>query len=403
MDIIQKILHNDMCLGCGLCSAVENRQIMDINERGFYIPDIFAISKHSIDVISHVCPGINIIASKESSNKIWGNVMAVSNAWASDPVLRFAAASGGVTSALAIFLLETRKVDAILHVGVAESGYLLNKLYVSKSKDDVLHNCSSRYAPADVFSDIFKILDANRDTYAFIGKPCDIAAIKNTLGIYSKYKERIKFFLAIFCAGMPSYNATIKAISSFDKNCEPITLKYRGDGWPGYFKVKYVDGTINRMTYKDSWGKILGRDLKFRCKICPDGIGMLADISSGDAWNTKDGYPDFNEEEGKNFCFIRTKQGQSIFDEAKKSGYIQTEKLTLSSIKEIQPHQYERRRVSVLRIVVVQLMTLGILNFKNTEYFKAFFELSVKTIIREILGTVKRFVNVRKQWGVHKK
>lgn len=67
------------------------------------------------------------------------------------------------------------------------------------------------------------------------------------------------------------------------------------------------------MTYNDSWGKILGRELGFRCKICPDGIGMLADISSGDSWNTKDGYPDFTEGDGKTFVlYAQIKDGNCL-------------------------------------------------------------------------------------------
>lgn len=121
---------------------------------------------------------------------------------------------------------------------------------------------------------------------------------------------------------MPSYNASIKAINTFGNTSKPISLQYRGNGWPGYFTVKFEDGTISKMTYNESWGKILGKELGLRCKICPDGIGLLADISSGDSWNTKDGYPDFTESDGRNFCFIRTETGKELFESAIKDGYI---------------------------------------------------------------------------------
>ena len=52
----------------------------------------------------------------------------VSNAWAADSDIRRQSSSGGVTSALAIYLLESHKVDGVLHVGVQENTYLYNKL-----------------------------------------------------------------------------------------------------------------------------------------------------------------------------------------------------------------------------------------------------------------------------------
>lgn len=108
---------------------------------------------------------------------------------------------------------------------------------------------------------------------------------------------------------MPSYNASIKAWKLSGKEQEPVSLKYRGDGWPGYFTVKWADNTDFKLDYNESWGKVLGRELGFRCKICPDGIGMLADIAVGDSWNTKNGYPDFTEGAGKSFVMVRTALG----------------------------------------------------------------------------------------------
>lgn len=89
-----------------------------------------------------------------------------------------------------------------------------------------------------------------------------------------------------------------------------------GEVWPGNFCAKFENGDKYEVSYNDSWGKILGKSLGFRCKICPDGIGMLADVAVGDSWNTKDGYPDFTESDGKCFCMIRTDKGQQIMNAA---------------------------------------------------------------------------------------
>lgn len=397
MQKAEDIVKNGLCLGCGLCEAVSKGKIkMILADNGFYKPSGIETGKWD-DVINKVCPGINVLNKNRAKHfSIWGNVLQVSNAWATDTELRRISSSGGVTSSLAIYLLETHQVDGVLHVGVQEGSHLYNKLYVSRNREDIMRLCGSRYAPANVFSDITNVLDSfGRDTFAFIGKPCDIAALKNFMAVYPQYEGRIKFFLAIFCAGMPSYNATERAIDTFKKNATPLTLRYRGDGWPGYFTVTYSDGSFCRMTYNESWGKILGREVGFRCKICADGIGLLADIASGDAWNTKDGYPDFTEADGRNFCFIRTTSGLRLFEEAEKAGYIVTEKLNVSEVKDMQRPQYMRRQIAGWRIAVVQILTHGMLNFQGIGFYRLALKANWWHGFKNACGTAKRLFQLK--------
>lgn len=395
MTTVANIIKNDLCLGCGLCEAIDSNCKMELDKSGFYRPEIAGMTHNSQQILSKICPGINVRNTGGSNTSVWGKVEMVSNAWAKDKTIRQTSSSGGVTSALAIYLLESHKVDAVLHVGAGDEDFLHNKLHISKSREDILKRNASRYAPAAVFNEILDILNTNDDSYAFIGKPCDIAGIKNLIGQYPQYKDRIKYFLAIFCAGMPSYNASLKAISTFETNKSPVSLRYRGDGWPGFFTVTYQDGTSDKMTYNDSWGKILGRQLGFRCKICPDGIGLLADIASGDAWNTKDGYPDFTESDGRNFCFVRTVNGRKLFEEAQKAGYIDIEKLHVPDVKDMQRYQFDRRHYVGWRILAVQLLSGGILHFRGLGFVHMAMKANFNRALHDMYGTMKRFIKVR--------
>lgn len=393
MATIQNIVDSGMCLGCGLCEAVGSAK-MQISDKGFYSPTSISTNTNN-KIIQRLCPGIRIENSNKGNTDVWGHIEMVANAWAKDSLIRQSSSSGGVTSALAIYLLETKKVDAVLHVGCTEGDYLHNKLFVSRTRQDVLKRNASRYAPAAVFNEIFKILESNKDErFVFIGKPCDIAAIRNLQKEYPQIKERILYCLAIFCAGMPSYNATEKAISTFNHKGTPISLRYRGDGWPGYFTVAYSDGSTFKMTYNDSWGKILGRDLGFRCKICADGIGLLADIASGDAWHTKDGYPDFTESDGRNFCFVRTHKGKQIFEDAIKQGYIEDEELNVDDVKDMQRYQYNRRHYVGWSIGMVQLLSCRLLHWNGLGYYKMARKANFVQGVKYALGTAKRFLKV---------
>lgn len=400
MARISEIIKNDLCLGCGLCEAVSKGTCrMTLTQRGFYRPEVTGSDWD--ETVGRICPGITIRNRNQGKHlSIWGNVVQVSNAWSADKDIRRQSSSGGVTSALAVYLLESHQVDGVLHVGVQENTYLYNRLYVSRNREDILRRNASRYAPAEVFNHIIDLFEANaQETFAFIGKPCDIAGMQNFISAYPQYRHKVKYYLAIFCAGMPSYKATEKALATFGKKERPQTLRYRGDGWPGYFTATYKDGTSCRMTYNESWGKILGRDLGFRCKICPDGIGLLADIASGDSWNTKNGYPDFTEADGKNFCFIRTERGLRLFKEAEKASYIITETLDVDNVRDMQRYQYDRRHLVGWRIGVVQCLTGGILNFHGLGFYRTASTGNMAKGIKDAFGTAKRFFKLRKQNG----
>lgn len=394
MTKISKIIKSNLCLGCGLCETVNKDNCrMQLTKEGVYRPHfVKPLTAEAERKTGTVCPSVRIHNVNANADSIWGGVCQVSNGWAADSGIRQSSSSGGITSALAIYLLESGKVDGVLHVGVGNENFLHNRLHISRSREDILSRNASRYAPAAVFNEILQLFEMNpNETYAFIGKPCDMAGMQNLLREYPQHADRIKYYLAIFCAGMPNYNATMQAISTFGNSASPIYLRYRGDGWPGYFTVSFDDGTTSRMTYNDSWGKILGKQVSFRCKICPDGIGLLADISSGDSWNTANGYPDFTEADGRNFCFIRSQRGLQLFKDAEQAGYIQSETLDVNEVKNMQRYQFDKRHYVGWRIAAVQLLTGGILNFHGLGFYRTALKANYYRALREMIGTFKRF------------
>lgn len=381
-----------LCNGCGLCEAVGQGIKMQLKSDGFYHPQAQSVDHADMKAIRSVCPGINVRHPKGSHHSIWGDVVRACNAWAHDSDIRHSSSSGGVTSALAIYLLESGKVDAVLHVGTDENGdYRSNHLCISHSREDILLRNASRYAPAQVFNHIRTILDSDNATYAFIGKPCDIAGMQNLVKTFPQYEGRIGYYLAIFCAGIPSFNATEQAIKQLGHDQEAVSVRYRGDGWPGYFTVTYADGTSRRMTYSESWGKILGRQIAFRCKVCPDSVGLLADIASGDAWNTRDGYPDFTEAEGRNFCFIRTQKGDDLMRQAVEAGYIDEEQLDIDQVRFMQPYQYRRRMETGWRIAAAYIMSGFKLHFHGTGWLRNAMKISPKAGLRILIGSARRY------------
>ncbi len=358
---IQQTVRTSLCIGCGLCEAIGQRDgiKMRLAENGFYEPTIpDSISKEIESEIGKLCPGVNIecIDNKET---FCGNVVAAYEGWSNEPEIRKKGSSGGIITALACYLLRKQQITAVLQVGVCEGDFLHNKLQVSRTEEEVMARASSRYAPALVFDHLPELLAKENEFYLFIGKPCDVMTLKKYINIHPEYQPRIKYYLSLVCAGMPSYNATQQLIREAGNPTPPVELKYRGDGWPGNFKVRFQNGEEFLRSYNDSWGKVLGRNVRFRCKICPDGIGQWADLAVGDAWHTVDGYPDFTEQEGQSFILARTPVGNGLLNEACRAGMISLQPLDIGNLRQMQPYQYLRLKSVFYRLVPAWFLSGG--------------------------------------------
>lgn len=394
--MIKKLKKYNLCIGCGLCQSVlgSGKCKVRLNSAGFYEPIVESeLDRKDRSLLKCLCPAVCV--ETEASKGFWGNILAVTDAWSANDDIRYRASSGGVVTSLAVHMLEKHYVDAVLHVGVCKNSYLHNELKISLSAEDVLSNIGSRYAPAMVFNNIKHVFESTEYSFGFVGKPCDIAGMRNFLRVFPQWKDRVRYYISIFCAGMPSYNATIKTWKLSGHTDAPARLKYRGDGWPGFFKADFNDGTTFSLSYNESWGCILGRDVPFRCKICPDGIGMLADIAVGDSWNTKDGYPDFTESDGRNFCMVRSANGMELMESARKAGAIICSELGINKVKDLQPYQCARRKLEGYRLLPVQIATGFLLKFKGLSIFWQALYANPLIGINNMLGTFRRMMKLK--------
>ncbi|MGB0748695.1 MAG: Coenzyme F420 hydrogenase/dehydrogenase, beta subunit C-terminal domain [Magnetospiraceae bacterium] len=131
-------------------------------------------------------------------------------------------------------------------------------------------------------------------------------------------------------------------------------FRFRGNGWPGPTVAKTGDGREASMDYNDSWGKILNKHLQFRCKICPDGTAEAADLAAFDSWETRDGYPDFEERDGFSGIVARTAKGKALLDELQAQQVIAAAPLERDRLAVMQPYQERRKRAAPARLAAVK-------------------------------------------------
>ncbi|MEM9359017.1 MAG: Coenzyme F420 hydrogenase/dehydrogenase, beta subunit C-terminal domain [Pseudomonadota bacterium] len=369
---------------------------MNISSDGFLRPiQKFQLSQEQEEAISTVCPALGYSQDCDTQNEhpLWGPVQGIYQGYATDKSVRYKASSGGGLSAILAHLIETRAVDYILQTEADSEFPIGNRNTLSSDYVAISKASGSRYAPSAPLSDIAQFLNSN-SKYAFVGKPCDIAALRAMGKNDPRVQERFPYMLSFFCAGVPSLIGARKILEALEvEESEVTSFRYRGNGWPGYATVECRDGSNKQMSYTMSWGGILSKYLQLRCKLCPDGTGGLADIVCADAWEADGrGYPLFSERPGVSLIVGRTTKGNSVIKQAAAAKKISISTFDINKLANIQPGQTQKRRYTLSRILALNTLRRPRPSFKGFYLFKNAASAGVWPNVKNFLGVFRRAI-----------
>lgn len=354
-DRLYRIVEEGLCIGCGLCQSVAGPDAIKMKKtpNGFERPIVTGdLSHETVDDIYDTCPGTRIEGLPErlvepdtKHDNVWGAWRRMSLSWAAEPEIRHEGSTGGVLTALGIYLLESGRVDFILHARASEQEPTFGERHMSFTRADVIAGAGSRYGPTATLTDMQDALDRNQP-FAFIGKPCDIAALRNYARHDSRVDELVKYWLTPVCGGFMAPSAMDRFLKASGIDPAAVTsFRYRGRGCPGPTRIETKD-TVKELHYLDMWGDDESMwGLPFRCKICPDGIGEAADIAASDTW--PGGSPNRVDSEtdlGINAIVARTKAGQELMEAAERDGALAIDyDVTPDEMSIYQPHQMHKK------------------------------------------------------------
>jgi coenzyme F420 hydrogenase subunit beta len=315
-------------------------------------PEYAPVGRRVSARFSKVCPGAGVTSARSPAvpeHPTLGPHVSAWSAWATDPALRRAGSSGGVLSALSGWLLDAGIANTVVGAAMSSASPRRTVPLELRSRADVLKATGSRYAPVGN-TELFDPDDGQR---AFVGKPCETYAARRLIDTRSSQLADVPVLLSFFCAGVPAQNATDDLVLSLDvDSANIISVRYRGNGWPGDFAVQDAAGNHAAMSYEQSWGNHLGTRLQERCKICPDGTGGHADIAVGDYWRADaSGFPIFSEADGMSVAIARTARGDRLLMDAQAAGVLGLGPIDLDDVAAVQPLQVRRHLTLLGRLV----------------------------------------------------
>ena len=400
---LSDIIANRLCTGCGGCAAASLNQLVmaETRDESHRPKGVQLNNTKGFASPAAICPGKSVIgprtalpAQDKKLADAFGPILAVYEGYASEDEVRQRGSSGGVVTALGHAALEMGVAGGVLHAKANRSDPSRSVATVSRSLTQLMEGAGSRYQPVAVLEPMAKPEVLNHQTM-LVGKPCDIEGAQRLAVANPAIASSLAMTVSIFCAGTPSIegtNSLLEALAPDKADHEPALTKlsFRGGGWPGPMRATWRYAGGQKIYHKDTdystgWGSILQRFRQWRCHLCSDHTGELADISVGDPWHT----PQEDGSKGKSLILTRTERGRYFFEQAIAQGFITATPVDHDTVAKAQPNLMHAKAAAWGRSLA--LKTIGIqAPDLRADGRRLWLRLPLKAKMQSILGTWKR-------------
>ena len=391
---IEEVAAYQQCHGCGGCRFVTGDAIrmVDVEPVGIRPQPVRPLTADEQAQAMAICSGVRMEHTQKTGQPelfdLWGPVLAVYEGYATDETVRWRGSSGGATTALSLFAVESGRAEGVLHTRGDDQDAVRNRTLYSQSRESLLTGSGSRYAPSSPLTELDQVMQHQHSVV--VGKPCDIATLHRIEQQRPDVADRVALKLAFFCAGVPSTRGNRDYIAAQFPGRKALVqaLKFRGEGWPGLWRADVqIDGQAAsaEKTYAESWG-VLQSSRQWRCYICPDHSGEFADIALGDPW-----YREVQAgEQGSSLIVVRSQRGAEFLQAAVDAGYITLLRRDDSLIDRSQPNLIGARGGLWGRLLVLRLLGAPTPEYHGFEMFRFWRKLNFSLLKSSIVGTARR-------------
>ena len=229
-------------------------------------------------------------------------------------------ASGGATTALLIYMLDSGEIDGV--VAAKKVRGLVAELVIARNREEVLQAAGNRWSVLPYTTKLKEALQhGDVEKVALVGLPCQaqfLWQMRMFPLLETDFVNKIHMIISLFCIGTFVSEAFV----------DILKLRYGLD--PERVSSIGLEGNRLRIVY-DSEEKVIPLQevipyIQTGCLVCPDYTGVLADLSSGLSEN----YP------GYTVFIIRSECAREAVYGAKDRGYLEVRKAGADVIDEIE-------------------------------------------------------------------
>ena len=376
-DLMRSVVSPGFCTGCGTCAGMcpEGSIRMQSTRYGGHVPVFFSATCCHCGLCVDSCPIYSgdyavlnkALFGKIPENRLLGNYIQCYTGYAKDPDIRWRGSSGGVVTALLLFLLRERLIDGALVTRMVKGDPLRGEPFLARSENDILSSIGSKYIPIPV-NQLLSEIRCQSGRFAVVGLPCHIQGIRMAELKHGWLRGKIAYRLGLICSHTFSSYGVEFILRKMKIPCEDLAeLSFRGGGWPGGLKATLKDGTIRHVPTLDSWWSEMFGGYFFcykHCTFCPDLLAEFADLTFGDAW-----IPQVLKRDnlGTSLVLARTAIGKQLLSEAAAKQVIEVSPLDADDAARSQLFMTQFKKRNILaRMALFRLLRRRISPSLNT-------------------------------------
>lgn len=252
-------------------------------------------------------------------------------AYATDPIIRERAASGGVISALLIDLISRKVIDgALLCRTKVMDGKVQPIFHIARDRESVLQSQGSKYSAVDFNQDALPLMREFNGRLAVAALPCDISNLRRACLNDRILAEKIILVISLFCGHNSLPELTEMVIQKITPQGATLNqFRYRQGHWRGQLEAEFDEGqTITKPFALFSNYQNLFFFCQQKCHHCHDHFGYQSDLSVGDIWSS-----DMKKNPIKHSAvIIRSEPAKRFFEDALQEDVLEGHQVEMEAI-----------------------------------------------------------------------
>jgi len=265
---------------------------------------------------------------------------------ATDEIIRRRSASGGVTTALLMHLLETKRIAGAVCLCMGKTKPWQAEPVVARTREEIIACAGSVYSQTPT-NMILEKLTEEIGPLAYVGLPDQVAAIRKLQMMKHPSVRNIAYVVGPYMGTQMGFEAIRSFLRSHGvRSEEEITsLKYRAGEWPGHLEISLRDGRTLRAA-KFHYNYLIPFFITRGSLQLVDFTNELTDISVGDAWSPK--YEQAGG--GHSVILARSEKGLAILLEMQEKGLLDLREIPLDEALDMHGHMLDfKKRGSFIR------------------------------------------------------
>lgn len=384
---IEEVIRHGLCNRCGSCAGLSGGKIVFSDRTGKCLPDIIeSLDAETSRLVWEACSGkgfdfpsqrARIFGGDAGMHTFIGPYRRLSIGYATDPVIRSNAASGGILSAILIWLMEKKMIEGAVVLGMSESEPWLAKPFIATTREDILRAAQSKYIIAPV-NEILPEMERFEGRLAYVGLPGQVQSIRSLQQMGHPSVRNVNYIFGPFYGNTLHFSSVKSFLRSFGvKDHRLISrLYFRHGEWPGKMRVELNDGRIFELP-KFHANYLIPFHILKNSLLCTDLTNEFTDISGGDAWAP------VYEERGKGFSMVisRSVAGEEIIRQMISQGWLELTPVSEQEAITMHSHGYDLKK----RGTFIRMKYRGWLGKPNPDYGYRLGGFSLSRYLMEII------------------